>query len=172
MHIRGIRSVSLYTERIDSAINSKIDSLKIKESFKIFCRVFVGIIPAIAGSLFPSIITPVFIFISIWFLYIALNPVQENLFKLNDKERYLHITMPFNALFLFWAFGLAVCGFGEQIARSVGPMVVLAAVSIWPVFIGKKNYEKGHRKTPYKAVYSVFSVIVLIQQLLIIGGHF
>ena len=170
MLIHGNLSVNRYITQIDLAINQMIAYLNIKDSLTIIFRVIIGLSVAMVGSLCPAIITPIFIFISIVLLYITMQPVQEKVFELTAKEKYFHVAIPFYMLFLLWASGVTFLGFPQQIMKSIGPMVILVAVAIWPIFISEKAYLKKQRKVPYHVAYAIFSVIVFIQQIFTLGG--
>jgi hypothetical protein len=98
--------------------------------------------------------------------------IQDSLFEFSAKEKQWAITSPVHALFLAWAFILALFDNYGQIGRSVGGMVVLVAVSIWPVYMGKSAYGKKRRKVPFKAAFALTASIVVIQQALIVERYF
>lgn len=169
MPIPGRRSAIGSIRRIERHIN-RIDDLAIPKSYRMMLRIAAGVLPALLGSLFAFWLTPIFILAALLSLYLAARPIQEELFNLSANEKYWHISVPFNLLFIAWAFALALMGNGLQISHSVGPMVIAAAAAIWPVYMGRKAYGRKCRKVPFNTAYAVVSVLVLFQQLIIIGG--
>ena len=171
MRFPGIPSATAYFELIDQATR-KLAQIPIPDALKIPLRVAGGIMPAFLGSLYFKSISPLFVAASIAVTYGLMGPVQERLFEFCPKEKQWAITLPVHTLFLAWASILAVFNNAEQIGRSVGGLVLIVAVSIWPVYMGKRAYAKKRRKVPFKAAFALTAIIILIQQAIIMARHF
>lgn len=168
MRIRGLLWAKNCIRPIKQHIE-RIDNLNLAESIKITLRTTTGILPALLGSLLAFRLTPIFVMASILLTYLAVKPIQQRLFELSVKQRYWHISVPVNLFFIAWALILSMIGEASQISRSVGAMVMVSAVGLWPVYMGQKAYQQKRRKVPFKAVYAAISTIVIFQQILIIG---
>jgi hypothetical protein len=102
--------------------------------------------------------------------YFVMLPAQQRLFEFTPREKHWSISLPVHSFFLGWAALLAVIGNSSQIARSIGGMVLIVAVAIWPVYMGSKRYKAKQRNVPFKAAYMLVSSVVILQQILIVGG--
>ena len=171
MSIHGNPSVTAYFGAIGRYFN-KIRSIGIPEAFKVPLFVSVGVCPAFAGSLLFKEISPLFVVASLVATYAFLGPIQDRLFEFSPKEKQWAITLPVHVLFLAWAAVLAGFNNAEQIGRTVGAMVLIVAVSIWPVYMGKKGYERKSRKVPFKMAYTITAIVIIIQQALITARRF
>ena len=171
MRFPGIRSATGYCGSTEQAIR-KLAKIRVPDALKVPLRVAGGIAPAFAGSLFFKSISPVFVAASIAVTYGLMASMQEPLFEYSAKEKQWAVTLPVHALFLAWAAILALFNNAEQIGRSVGAMVLIVAVSIWPVYMGKRAYAKKKRKVPFKVAFALTAIIILIQQTLIFSRHF
>ena len=171
MRFPGIRSATAYCGSIEQAIR-RLAKIRVPDALKVPLRVAGGISPAFAGSLFFKSISPVFVAASIAVTFGLMGPMQGRLFEFCPKEKQWAITLPVHALFLAWAAVLAVFNNAEQIGRSVGAMVLIVTVCIWPVYMGKKAYAKKKRKLPFKVAFALTAIVVLIQQTLIFARHF
>jgi hypothetical protein len=154
---------------IDQVIE-QIGSIPLPEAFKIPLRVATGVLPAFAGSLFFKSISPLFVLTAIILTYFVMLPAQQGLFEFTPRQKHWSITLPVHSFFLGWAALLAVIGNSAQIGRSIGGMVLIVAVAIWPVYMGSKGYKAKQRKVPFKLAYTLVSSVVILQQILIIGG--
>ena len=152
-------------------IIDRIDRMPIPEALKILLRVAAGMFPALIGSLFFKSLSPLFMLAAIGLLYFVMISAQERLFEFTSTERYWSISLPVHLLFLGWAALLSAVGNSGQIARSVGGMVLVAAVAVWPVYMGQKAYAVKRRKVPFKVGYSIVASLVILQQILIFGGN-
>lgn len=157
-------------DRIDGRIDGLIEGLALPAAFKIPLRVAVGVLPAVIGSLFFERLSPVFMLAAIAVTYVVMRPAQARLFEFSHQERHWWISVPVHAFFLAWAALLAVIGHSSQIARSVGGMVLVVAVAIWPVYMGRKAYQAKQRHVPFPTAYILVSSVVIGQQF-IIGRH-
>jgi hypothetical protein len=135
-------------------------------------RVGAGLSPAVAASLFVKAMAPFFVLVSIALMYACLSPLQGRLFEFSPKEKHWAITLPVHVLFLAWAFALAVFDHYDQIGRTAGPMVIIVAVCIWPVYMGQTAYARKRRQVPFKTSFAMAAIIVVIQQILIFGRRF
>jgi uncharacterized membrane protein len=171
MPLPGSPSASGCFGSIEQA-TSRLKKLPIPGALKIPLRIVAGILPAIAGSFLFKLLAPLFVLSSIAATYAVMSPVQDCLFGFSPKEKQWAITLPVHILFLVWAAMLALFNNAGQIGQTVGGMVLIAAVSIWPVYMGKKAYKSKRRKVPFKAAFAVTAAIIILQQALIVGRRF
>jgi hypothetical protein len=171
MRFPGIQSATEYFGSIEQVIR-KLAKIRVPAALKVPLLVAGGITPAFVGSLLFESISPLFVVASIAVTYCLMRTIQGLLFEFCPKEKQWAITLPVHAMFLAWAAVLAVFNHAEQIGRSVGAMVIIVAVSIWPVYMGKRAYEKKKRKVSFKMAFAMTAIVVLIQQTLIMARHF
>jgi hypothetical protein len=139
----------------------------------ILVRCVLACLPVIGASLFaPQLVVALFALISVALIYVALAPVQKELFARSRTEIYWFVTMPLYWFFLGWGALVMAVGRPEQLGRSVGSFFLLAMVAIWPVFRSKKNRDRTERGIPFENVYLGFGLIVVIQQLVLLGRLF
>lgn len=153
---------------IDQAIKW-IDNAPVSESLRMSLRAGFCALPAFVGSVLIPSIAPIFVFVSVALIYFLFNPVQEKLFDLEPKERHWFICIPVHAFYLLWACILLWTGNTNQISRTVGGVVIITAVALWPIYKSKKKYQAKERKISFTAAYFVFMPMVIIQQLFIIS---
>lgn len=171
MHFPGLKSATDCFTQIRARINT-CSKLKVPEAVKISERVAVGIFPVLVSSLLFQRLSQLFMLMSLAVLFLLMRPVQDQLFDLSPMERQWFVAVPVHALFIAWAGLLVYVGHEIQIGRSVGPMVLLVAVSIWPVYMGRRSYMQKIRKFKFRVKYTLIAVIVLIQQTLTLGRFF
>ncbi len=169
MPIPGKLSEIGYLKPIGQIIK-RIDSIPLPEALKIPLRAAAGVLPAFVGSLFFKSISPLFMLAAIVLTYFVMLPAQQRLFEFTPREKHWSISLPVHSFFLGWAALLAVIGNSSQIARSIGGMVLIVAVATWPVYMGSKRYKQKRRNVPFKTAYMLVSSVVILQQILIVGG--
>lgn len=146
-----------------------IENFPIAKPLKIPLRATIGILPAFSASVLLPILSPLFVIISLVLLFILFKPIQKNLFAYTPKEKHWQICLPVHSIFIFWAAILYWAGNPGQISRTVGGIVLVIAVAIWPVYMSQKKYASGERKASFKTAYFVVSGFVFLQQLFIIS---
>lgn len=170
MPIPGSRWARSCIRPLDRLI-SRIDSLSVGASWRITLRIAAGLLPALAGSLLWPWLTPVFTLAALVTLYVAARPVQDALFDLTAKEKYWHLFVPLHAGLLLWAALLVLAGSPLQIGRTVGTVALLTAVAVWPIYMGRKAFEKKRRKVSFAAAYATAGTLAALQQIAIITGE-
>jgi hypothetical protein len=153
--------------RTHRLIDNLIEGLGLPEAFKIPLRLAVGVLPAVIGSLFFERLSPLFTLVAIASTFCVMRPVQARLFEFSPKEKHWSISVPVHAFFIGWAALLAAIGHAGQIARSVGGLVLVVAVAIWPVYMGRKAYQAKERPVPFKTAYILVASVVIVQQFII-----
>lgn len=170
MPMSGSLFMTALSKPIDQAIN-KIDQAPIPFPLKTTARVFGSVIFIFAGSVLLPSVAPLFVLFTAWLIYAVLTPVRENLISIDKEHRYLMIVLPVHALYILWGFVLYKAGNILQLGSSVGPIAVLSTIALWPIYTNiEKQSEKKQKLISYKAVYVIFSAIVLFQQIIIIIG--
>ena len=146
------------------------DGLRLAASAKITLLVIAASLPALGGSLIAGRLSSLSTLLSVALIYLLLKPVQAQLFDLSPEQRHWQISMPIQFFMLAWALVLALAGEPDQIGRTVGAMAMVTAVAVWPVYMGRKAYERKRRTIPFDSAYGLAAAVVVIQQIFIVGN--
>jgi hypothetical protein len=92
--------------------------------------------------------------------------IQKELFELDQIKGFLYVSTPTLFFFLVWAWLLLWSGQSLQVARTVGPVVLLTTIGLLPVYRFRQSRKEA--KIPFKQTYPIWGVVVAIQQILIV----
>ncbi len=171
MLLPGVKSATGCCARIQHRINGCL-KYNLPEPVNILFRIATGVFPAFVSSLFFPGVSQFFMVISLGAMFLLMRPVQDQLFEFTAMEKQWFIAVPVHLLFIVWAGLLVYFGLEIQVGRSVGAMVLVVAVSIWPVYMSKRSYMQKIRKVKFGITYTFTAVIVIIQQTLTLGRLF
>ena len=169
MHMSGNRLAKALSRPIEQVIN-QIEGYPIASPFKITLRGVGSMTPAVASSLLLPTTAPFFVIMSMAIIYIAFEPIQEKLFHLTSAERHWMVCVPIYIFYLIWGGLLLIHETPNQINQTVGAIVFMSTVAMWPVYFSTKKTKIDKRKISFKVSYLVIAALVLIQQVFVILG--
>jgi hypothetical protein len=136
-------------------------------------RLVLGVGPVVIASLVcPQWIVSGFVILTTWCLYRAMRPFQARIFDYDREQITFWITTPFYCFFSVWGLAVFAVHRPEQLGRTVGSLVFLGLVCIWPVYrSNRKLLTVRARRIPFEHSYSVAAALVIVQQLSIVWNR-
>jgi len=128
--------------------------------------VFIAALPAIFFSFVFPALAPLGVLASGALIFDIMNRIQPALFDLDQMSGFLWASTPVLFLFLGWAALLVQNGEPLQVARTVGPIVLLTTTGLSPVY--RFRQSRKQRIVPFNQSYPIWALLVAVQQIMIV----
>jgi len=127
-------------------------------------RIIISSVPLVLVSFVIPKLMPVIQLITPIFLYLMVEDIQEEIIKYDQVSLTWSASFPIYTFFALWCLLLSQTGKTDQLAM-VASYFLLCTACLWPTYVNLRKHVEKKQKSPFKALFTIFTCILGVQQI-------